>query len=126
MDFSTSRLPKEKAMKAAAKFFVIIALATSAAGAAAQNGQQGLDSTKEFKAADMSMMKNMNNARYSGNPDVDFRTHMIPHHEGAIAMAQVALKYAGDAETRKMAQQIIDEQEKQVADMKAWLKQNGH
>jgi uncharacterized protein (DUF305 family) len=113
-------------MKAAAKFFVIIALATFAAGAAAQNGQQGPGSTKEFKAADMSMMKSMSSAPYSGNPDVDFRTHMIPHHEGAIAMAKVALKYASDAETKKMAQTIIDGQEKQVADMQAWLKQNGH
>jgi uncharacterized protein (DUF305 family) len=113
-------------MKTAAKFLVIIAFATSAVGAAAQNAQQSLDSTKEFKAADMSMMKNMNNAPYSGTPDVDFRTHMIPHHEGAIAMAKVALKYAKDAETKKMAQQIIDQQEKQVADMQAWLKQNGH
>ncbi len=113
-------------MKAAARFLVIIALATSAAGAAAQNGQQGPDSTNEFKAADMSMMKNMNSAPYSGDVDVDFRTHMIPHHEGAIAMAKVALKYASDAETKKMAQNIIDEQEKQVADMQAWLKQNGH
>ena len=111
-------------MRTAATFLVIIALATSAAGAAAQNGQQGPDSTKEFKAADMSMMKNMNNAPYSGNPDVDFRTHMIPHHEGAIAMAKVALKYAKNAETKKMAQKIIDEQEKQVAAMQAWLKQN--
>jgi uncharacterized protein (DUF305 family) len=123
MDFLRLRTPKEKTMKTAATFFAIIALVTSAAGATAQNGP---GSTKEFKAADMSMMKNMNNAPYSGNPDVDFRTHMIPHHVGAIAMAKVALKYAKDAETKKMAQQIIDEQEKQVADMQAWLKQNGH
>src|SRR3954468_10360325 len=114
-------------MKTTAKFFVIIALATSAAGtAAAQSGRQGPDSTKAFQAADTSMMTNMNDAPYSGNPDVDFRTHMIAHHEGAIAMAKVALKYAKDAETKKMAQQIIGQQEKQVADMQAWLKQNGH
>jgi len=110
-------------VKTAAKFVIIIALATSAASAAAQNGP---DATKEFKAVDMSMMMNMNSAPYSGDPDVDFRTHMIPHHEGAIAMAKVALKYASDADTKKMAQNIIDQQEKQVADMQAWLKQNGH
>ena len=74
----------------------------------------------------MDMMMKMDAVPYTGDPDVDFRTHMIPHHEGAIAMAKVALKYASDAETKKMAQNIIDEQEKQVADMQAWLKQNGH
>ena len=110
-------------MKTAAKFVIIIALATSAASAAAQNGP---DATKEFKAADMNMMKRMDGAPYTGNPDVDFRTHMIPHHEGAIAMAKVGLKYANDAETKRMAQKIIDDQEKEVADMQAWLNKNGH
>ena len=113
-------------MKLAAKLFVIIALTAPAAAAVAQNAQHGSDSTKEFKAADMNMMKNMNAAPYTGNPDVDFRTHMIPHHEGAIAMAKIALKYANDAETKRMAQKIIDDQEKEVADMQAWLKKNGH
>ena len=98
-------------MKTAAKLVVIITLATSVTGAIAQNAQHGSESTKEFKAADMNMMKNMDAAPYTGNPDIDFRTHMIPHHQGAIAMAKVALKHAGDAETKKMAQQIIDEQE---------------
>jgi uncharacterized protein (DUF305 family) len=113
-------------MKSAAKLFVVIALAASVTGAAAQNVQHGPDSTKEFKAVDMTMMKNMDAAPYTGNPDVDFRTHMIPHHEGAIAMAQVALKHANDAGTKRMAQKIIDDQEKEVADMQAWLKKNGH
>src|ERR1700704_4187561 len=113
-------------MKTAAKLVVIIALTSSAAGAVAQNPQHGSESTKEFKAADMNMMKRMDAAPYTGNPDVDFRTHMIPHHEGAIAMAKVGLKYAHDAETKRMAQKIIDDQEKEIADMQAWLKRHGH
>jgi uncharacterized protein (DUF305 family) len=113
-------------MKTAAKLFVIIALAGSVTGAVAQSPQYSLDSTKGFKAADMSMMHKMEAAPYTGNPDVDFRTHMIPHHEGAISMARVALKYANNPETKTMAQRIIDDQEKQVADMQAWLKKNEH
>ena len=81
-------------------------------------------STKDFKAADMQMMKNMH-VRYTGNPDVDFRTHMIPHQQGAVEMAKVALKHAKDPETKKMAQKIIDDQEKEIAEMQAWLKKNG-
>jgi uncharacterized protein (DUF305 family) len=81
-------------------------------------------STKDFKAADMQMMHNMN-VPYTGNPDVDFRTHMIPHHQGAVEMAKVALKHAKDPETTKMAQKIIDDQEKEIAEMQDWLKKNG-
>jgi len=83
------------------------------------------ESTKEFKEADAEMMKKMDTP-YTGNPDVDFRTHMIPHHRGAIAMAKIALKYAKDAETKRMAQKIIDDQEKEVADMQAWLDKQGY
>jgi uncharacterized protein (DUF305 family) len=81
-------------------------------------------STKDFKAADMKMMHNMS-VPYTGNPDVDFRTHMIPHHQGAVEMAKVALKHAKDPETKRMAQKIIDDQEKEIAEMQEWLKKNG-
>jgi uncharacterized protein (DUF305 family) len=81
-------------------------------------------STKDFKAADMKMMHNMS-VPYTGNPDVDFRTHMIPHHQGAVEMAKVALKHAKDPETKRMAQKIIDDQEKEIAEMQDWLKKNG-
>jgi uncharacterized protein (DUF305 family) len=41
-------------------------------------------------------------------------------------MAKIALKYAKDAETKRMAQKIIDDQEKEVADMQAWLDKQGY
>ena len=86
--------------------------------------QNDLESTKDFKASHMAMMKNMH-VPFTGNPDVDFRMHMIPHHQGAIEMAKVALKHAKDADTKKMAQSIIDDQEKEIAEMREWLKKNG-
>ena len=82
------------------------------------------DATREFKAADKAMMKDMDVA-YTGNPDIDFRTHMIPHHKGAVAMARVALKYAKDPVTKAMAQKIIDDQTTEISDMEAWLKLHG-
>ena len=115
-------------MKSIAKFVLIIALTSSAAGAMAQStmpAPKDSQSTNEFKAANLDMMKNMN-VPYTGNPDVDFRTHMIPHHQGAIAMAKIVLKYAKDEETKKLAQKIIEAQEKEVADMQGWLEKNGH
>ncbi|MBY0298724.1 MAG: DUF305 domain-containing protein [Methylobacterium sp.] len=80
-------------------------------------------STRDFKKADMAMMHAMHVA-YTGNADIDFRTHMIPHHQGAVEMAKVALKHAKDPKTKAMAQKIIDDQEKEIAEMQAWLKKN--
>ncbi|MGU3419726.1 CopM family metallochaperone [Methylobacterium sp. D54C] len=80
--------------------------------------------TEAFKAADTAMMKDMD-VPYTGDADVDFRRHMIPHHRGAVAMAKVALKHAKDPATKAMAQKIIDDQEKEISDMEAWLKRHG-
>lgn len=81
------------------------------------------ESTKAFKEADMRMMHNMA-VPYTGDPDIDFRTKMIPHHQGAIDMAKVALQYAKDPETKAMAEMIIQAQEKEIAEMQAWLAAN--
>ncbi|MBP31660.1 MAG: DUF305 domain-containing protein [Cupriavidus sp.] len=81
-------------------------------------------STRAFKAADQTMMRDMD-VPYTGDPDVDFRTHMIPHHKGAVAMAEVALKYARDPATQAMARKIIADQTTEIADMEAWLKRHG-
>src|SRR5258705_4916979 len=58
-------------------------------------------STKEFKNVGLKMMQNMH-IEYSGNPDVDFVRAMIPHHQGAIEMAKVELRYGKDPELRKL------------------------
>jgi uncharacterized protein (DUF305 family) len=81
------------------------------------------ESTRAFKEADMKMMHNMA-VPYTGDPDIDFRTKMISHHRGAIDMAKVALQYAKDPETKAMAEAIIEAQEKEIAEMQAWLAAN--
>src|SRR5215211_2093769 len=54
--------------------------------------------------------------------DRAFVEEMVPHHEGAIAMARVVLKETRDPELRKLAQGIIRAQEREISEMNAFRK----
>lgn len=59
----------------------------------------------------------------SQNIDRHFIEEMIPHHEGAIAMAKLALERSKRAEVRSLAEGIITAQEKENRDMRAWYEE---
>jgi len=87
----------------------------------ASNGSQNHSaSTKEFQASDHAMMSGMSGIQYTGDADQDFVAHMIPHHQGAVAMAKVELKYGKDAKLRALAKEIIASQDKEIVFMKQW------
>ena len=56
------------------------------------------------------------------DPDVAFVLGMIPHHQGAIDMAEIQLKYGTDAKNRELAAHIIAEQKREIAEMRGWLR----
>jgi uncharacterized protein (DUF305 family) len=78
---------------------------------------------KAFAASMQTMMKNMS-VKPTGKADRDFVLMMTPHHQGAIDMAKVELQYGTDPELRQLATDIIAAQEKEIAQMKAWLEKN--
>ncbi|MFC2484438.1 MAG: DUF305 domain-containing protein, partial [Haemophilus parainfluenzae] len=47
---------------------------------------------------------------------------MLPHHIGAVKMAEVELKYGKDPEMRKLAENIINAQKAEIEQMQKWLK----
>lgn len=59
----------------------------------------------------------------SGNSDVDFVRLMLPHHQGAINMAKTQLLYGRDPQMRRLAQEIITDQQLEIELMQRWLKQ---
>lgn len=57
----------------------------------------------------------------SGNEDVDFARLMIPHHQAAIDMAKAELLKGKDPQLRRLAQQIITDQQSEIELMNLWL-----
>jgi uncharacterized protein (DUF305 family) len=88
-------------------------------GAPARGAQEPA-STREYRAANDRMHRDMA-IRFTGNADRDFAAGMIPHHQGAIDMAQVVLRHGSDPEMRALAESIIRAQEAEIAQLRAFL-----
>ena len=70
----------------------------------------------ESDAAMQKMMAGMV-VKPSGDVDRDFAAMMIPHHQGAIDMAMAELRYGKNEQLRRIAQEIIVEQQQEIAAM---------
>ena len=59
--------------------------------------------------------------KFTGDADKDFLAAMIPHHQGAVDMAEVVLQYGKNPKVKQLAQEIITMQKKEIAEMKQLL-----
>ncbi|VIO79899.1 hypothetical protein CI1B_82330 [Bradyrhizobium ivorense] len=104
---------------------VLFALAVSPAAMAqeANHPVQAGQSAEEraFLAEnDTAMTKMMNDmaAKPTGDVDRDFVAMMTPHHQGAIDMAVIELRYGKNEQLRRIAQEIIVDQQQEIQAMK--------
>ncbi len=67
-----------------------------------------------------SMQQAMDHAPVTGDPDRDFVSMMTPHHQGAIDMAEVELRYGRDPGLRRLARDIVTAQKREIAEMDRW------
>jgi len=67
------------------------------------------------------MDRDMAAAPMNGKVDRDFASMMIPHHQGAIAMAKAELSYGSNPVMRRLAQEIIVDQQSEIEAMLLWL-----
>lgn len=121
----------------ATRFLLLVALAIAAAavappaGAAPDGAMEGMamapakgsartPATAESVKAMANMHKTMM-APYSGDADADFASHMLPHHRGAVDMAEIELKYGKDPEMRALAESVVAAQKAEIDRMNAWL-----
>ena len=68
----------------------------------------------------------MTSVEPSGVDDNDFVQVMLPHHQAAIDMAKSELIYGNDPQIRRLAQEIITDQQLEIQLMRLWVKQHGY
>ena len=93
-----------------------------AAGAVVGQGNAAVpDTFASVMHAAMARMDRDMMAPASGDADRDFAAMMIPHHQGAVEMAQAQLRFGRDPAQRRLAQGIIVEQTQEIAVMRQAL-----
>lgn len=78
-----------------------------------------------YEAANAAMHADMA-VELTGDADVDFIRSMIPHHQGAVEMAKIVLKYGTDPEVKALAEAVIAAQDAEIEWMEKWLASKGY
>ncbi|BDH47678.1 hypothetical protein TUM12370_37220 [Salmonella enterica subsp. enterica serovar Choleraesuis] len=76
---------------------------------------------QEYQQQMSAMHESMMSGMMDTNPDRAFARSMLAHHIGAVEMAKTELKYGKDPQMRQLAANIIEAQQKEITQMKAWI-----
>jgi uncharacterized protein (DUF305 family) len=100
----------------------------------ASPARQGLPSSKkeqtegaaglEMEQAMEKMHTGMASIKPIGDNDADFVRLMLPHHQAALDMAKVELTHGKDPQMRRLAQEIVTDQQSEIELMQLWLKRH--
>lgn len=103
---------------------LLFAVLTSAAlirNLLAQEHTNRLSFMQSMKVSMTEMDTAMKAAPMNGDVDHDFAVMMIPHHQGAIEMAKSELLFGKDPVMRRLAQEILVDQQSEIDAMNLWL-----
>jgi Domain of unknown function (DUF305) len=114
---STARLTAT----AAATALLSTSLTAFAAGPASATAEEAPFLSENDKA--MTKMMDDMSIKPSGDVDEDFVAMMVPHHQGAVHMAQAELRYGHNERLRRIAQEIVVEQQQEIVAMRLALGQ---
>ncbi|HAT1638123.1 CopM family metallochaperone [Raoultella planticola] len=105
-----------------ALLFSSVALAENHHTHAATNQPAAMtEASKEYMSGMQTMHDDMMKGIMEADADEAFVRGMIAHHQGAVDMARIQLKYGKDTEMRKLAEDIIKVQEQEIKQMQSWL-----
>jgi uncharacterized protein (DUF305 family) len=78
----------------------------------------------EMEQAMEKMHTEMAAIKLSGDNDADFVRLMLPHHQAALDMAKAELTHGKDPQMRRLAQEIVTDQQSEIELMQVWLKRH--
>ena len=118
-------LPRKRFLPLAASILVILSASAFADDPASHQHLTSptTDETPFLAENDAAMAKMMSDMAVKPTGDVsrDFVEMMIPHHQGAIDMAQAYLRYGSNEQLKRIAQEIIVDQQQEIAAMRLAL-----
>lgn len=105
--------------------FIGLLISSAIAGglSSASNAQTKLSPLSQSSPRPSNQMIPCQRGAMMGNIDGHFIEMMIPHHEGAIDMAKMALNRAKHPEIKVLARSIIEEQQREIDQMQGWYQQ---